>query len=181
MDTICHAPFPLHQIDSGTMEHRALFESTLPTGITNDFMVSTARHPAFAGAIAKLPLFYSFTRFWARLEPYCAIMLSSGPLFLSLVVKDYLLELPALPSATVQVIESARLRPYITDLESSTWHRKDTQALMWLGQRPWSWFLMGALGVVVGAYLVNLALLACFRAVRKVPAVSAGSKLAKLI
>lgn len=90
-------------------------------------------------------------------------MLSSGPLFLSLVVKDYLLQRTSLPSPTVTVIEPVNLNPYITDLESSTWHRADAQTLMWLGTRPWAWFTLGAIGVAAGLLVLNYLLLVIFR------------------
>ncbi|KAL1867139.1 hypothetical protein VTK73DRAFT_4333 [Phialemonium thermophilum] len=170
MDTLCKEPFPVDGI--GHDGPHALFKSTLPTGVTNDFMMSTARHPAFAVAISRLPVFYKITRLWARLEPYVAIMLSSGPLFLTLALKDFLLGESCLPSPAVQVIHFARLEPYITDLESSTWHRKDTKLLMWLGERPWSWFGLGAVGLVIGVYVFNRALLLLCKAPRRILSVA---------
>ncbi|UPK95937.1 hypothetical protein LCI18_006872 [Fusarium solani-melongenae] len=120
MDTVCHEPFPLHQIESDTLAHNFLFEATLPTGVTNDIMVSSARHPAFSSAIRILPVSYHITRFWARLVPYAAIMGSTGPLFISLAVAKYLYEEPLLPSPTVQVIHPSCLKPYISNLQTAT-------------------------------------------------------------
>lgn len=163
MDTYCNQTFPISEVEFGSSEHIALFKSTLPTGITNDFMLSTAGHPVFAVAISQLPFFYTVTRFWAKLQPYVNIMLSSGPLFLSLVVTDYLLQQPSIPSPTVQIIQPNSLDPYITDLESSTWHRADAQALMWLGKHPWTWFALGAISVTIGLIIVNCLLLSIFK------------------
>jgi mannosyltransferase OCH1-like enzyme len=167
MDTWCNETFPLDQIESDKTPHNALFKSTLPTGVTNDFMIASARHPAYAAAISKLPFYYRITRFWARLQPYCNIMISSGPMFLTLVVKDYLLEQPSVPSATVQVVNATQLAPYITDLESSTWHQSDAHVLMWLGTRPWTWFTLGALGVLAGLYVIDVTLLTICEAIRR--------------
>jgi mannosyltransferase OCH1-like enzyme len=181
MDTFCNETFPLHQIESDTTAHTAVFKSTLPTGVTNDFMISSARHPVYASIISKLPVFYTLTRFWARLQPYCNIMLSSGPLFLTLVVKDYLLEQPSLPSPTIHVVSVSELTPYITDLESSTWHKADAQALMWLGHRPWTWFTLGAAVVVACLWVFNHVLLLVWNPIqRRIPSVAYAVKLAKV-
>jgi mannosyltransferase OCH1-like enzyme len=181
MDTFCVSPFPLDVLDSDTTADLALFKSTLPTGITNDFMVSTARHPAFKLAIEQLPAYFQITRIWARLEPYCAIMISSGPFFITLVLKNYLLKLVSLPSPTVQVVTPPQLDPFITDLESSTWHRTDTQFIMWLGDRPWTWFALGGVGLCIGIYIFNFLLLRSYRILRNIPYATRNSKLAKLI
>lgn len=162
MDTQCNQTFPMQEVENDTSEHIAVFKSTSPTGVTNDLMIASARHPAFTMAVAQLPYYYAWTRPWAEYGPYINIMLSSGPLFISLVVKDYLLQQATLPSATVQVISPPNLDGYITDLESSTWHRADAQTLMWLGTRPWTWFTMGAIGTFFGLCLINYLLLAFY-------------------
>lgn len=127
----------------------------LPTGVTNDLLVTSARHPVYASAIAQLPVFNAITRAWARLQPHCAIMISAGPMFLTMAVKKYLLERSPLPSKAVGVVNATELAPFITDLESSTWHRADTTMLVWIGNRPWTWFSAGAIGLVVGLVLFN--------------------------
>lgn len=180
MDTVCKTAFPVKQLESGNELHQALFKATSPTGITNDFMISSARHPVYAAAIAKLPVFHRITRLWAKIEPYCAIMASAGPFFLTLVAKDYLLEQPSLPSPIIQVIKPSGLAPFITDLESSTWHQNDTQVLMWLGERPWAWYALGVLGLITSLYLLNQAILLVFRGLRKVPSATY-MKLSKLL
>lgn len=181
MDTICNESLPLQELESGPSEHVALFQSTLPTGVTNDLLVSSARHPAYATAISQLPFFHHLTRFWARLMPYCAIMMSSGPLFLSLMVKDYLIHQPSLPSPTVQVVDPDQLTPYITDLQSSTWHQADARALMWLGRRPWTWYTLGAMALMPILLIINTSALALYRAiVRRVSCGDVEEKLAKL-
>ncbi|CAK7269602.1 CSG1/SUR1-like protein [Sporothrix epigloea] len=163
MDTWCNQTFPIERIESqGSFQHRALFKSTLPTGITNDFMIASARHPAYAAAIAKLPMYNALTHFWARWQPYAVIMISAGPMFLTMVVKDYLMQQPSLPSLTVGVINATQLAPYITDLESGTWHQGDAKALMWIGTRPWTWFSMGAIGLIGGLFVVNRMLMWCY-------------------
>lgn len=90
-------------------------------------------------------------------------MVSAGPMFLTMVMKDYLLEQPSSLWRTIQVINATELAPYITDLESSTWHRADAKVLMWIGDRRWTWFGMGAIGLVAGLYVLNNVLMIVFK------------------
>ena len=145
----------MDQVERDASGHSSVFTPTLPAGVTNDFMISTAKHPAFKQAIRRLAAFYSITRFWARLQPYCNIMLSSGPLFLSLVLKDFLLNQPSLPSKAVHVVNTTVLEPYFVHLGSSSWHRTDAQALLWLGSRRRIWFALGMIGLVMGLCLMS--------------------------
>ncbi|KAJ6045006.1 uncharacterized protein N7446_003207 [Penicillium canescens] len=180
MDTWCNQSFPLHEIGLNTSTHYALFKSTVPTGVTNDFMITSARHPIYAKAIAKLPIFYAITHLWARWQPYCAIMISAGPMFLTLVIKEYLLEQPSLPSPLVGVINATELAPYITDMESGSWHRTDAQVLMWIGKRRWSWFFIGAVGLAAGLSIFHrLLTIMLDRVLRKVDFDSCNPKVAK--
>ncbi|KAJ5453416.1 uncharacterized protein N7458_004372 [Penicillium daleae] len=180
MDSWCNQTIPIHKLGAGNEADYALFKSTLPTGITNDLLVTSARHPVYAAAIAKLPLFNAITRPWARLQPYCAIMISAGPMFLTMVAKDYLLGQPSLPSKALGVINSSELVPYITDLESSTWHQSDAKVLMWIGRRPWTWFTMGTVGLAAGLYIINHLLIhLCKISFGKVPSDTYSVKLAK--
>ncbi|KAK2470061.1 hypothetical protein H9L39_18209, partial [Fusarium oxysporum f. sp. albedinis] len=110
-------------------------------------------------AIKLLPLSYSLTWWWAKLQPYAAIMSSTGPLFISLAVADYLYDQPSLPSPTVQVIPPAGLRPYISDLQTATWHGWDAHVLKWLADKPLVWFVLGTIFVVGGVYALNKFLL----------------------
>lgn len=159
---LCHQAFPINQIETN-LSHNSLFEATLPTGITNDIMISSARHPTFASAISRLPTFHQLTRLWARLQPYAAIMMSTGPLFITLATADYLYGVSSLPSPTVQVINSTDLRPYITDLQTATWHGGDTHVLKWLANKPLAWFVLGTVAVVGSIYALNKALLFIYR------------------
>lgn len=155
MDTVCHEEFPIHQIETNNVTHNCLFEGTLPTGVTNDIMISSARHPAFERATKLLPVSFRFTWWWAKMQPYAAIMSSTGPLFISLAVADYLYEQPSLPSPTVQVISPAGLKPYISDLQTATWHGWDAHVLKWLSNKPLVWFILGTVLLVGGLYTVN--------------------------
>lgn len=180
MDTWCNQSFPIHEIEFDNLTNYALFKSTVPTGVSNDFMIVSARHPVYAAAIAKLPIFHEITHLWARWQPYSAIMISAGPMFLTLVIKEYLLEQPSLPSPAVGIINATELAPFITDLEGGTWHRSDTQVVMWIGRRPWTWFLMGAIGLAAGLFIFHRSLMIILdRVLRKAKSGSCNPKLAK--
>lgn len=169
MDTRCNNTLPAQMMGSDQVKDYALFKPTRPTGVTNDLLVASPKHPIYKLAISKLPAFHSITRSWARLQPYCAIMISAGPLFLTMVVKEYLLEQHSLPSNTIGVVEEATLSPYITDLQSGTWHRADAKILMWMGERPWVWFALGTLVLVAGLYVIDRLMLLVYARFRGFP------------
>lgn len=179
MDTWCNKSIPIDKLGYDATGY-AVFKPTVPTGVTNDFMITSPRHPIYAAAIAKLPAYNSMTRAWARWQPYTAIMISAGPMFLTFVVKDYLLKQASLPSQMMGVVSKSELHPYITDLESGSWHRADAKFLMWLGTRPWTWFSMGAIALLIYLYVLNRMLMVAFEFLRrKVPYGLVNLKLAK--
>lgn len=180
MDTICNETIPLHLIEADGTPHHAVFKSTTPTGVSNDLLITSSHHPLFAAAIAKLLYFNDITHFWARFQPHVAVMMSAGPLFLTLTIKNYLLEQPSLPSSTVSVVNATELAPYITDLEDRSWHKGDTKTLMWIGDRPWVWFLLGAIGLVAGVYVLNYLMTKAFKGLSKLLSIT-DSKEAKII
>jgi hypothetical protein len=101
-------------------------------------------------------------------------------MFLTMVIKDYLLQQPSLPSPAVRVINATELAPYITDLEGGTWHRSDAQVVMWIGRRPWTWFLMGAIGLAAGLSIFHRVLMLILdRVLRKAESSHSNPKLAK--
>ena len=179
MDTLCNATIPLPQIEPD-VGHHAVFKSTRPTGISNDLLISSPRHPVFKAAIYELLMYNDITRLWAPWMPYVAIMISAGPFFLTMVAKNYLLAQPSLPSPTVQVINATALAPFITDLEGGSWHKGDTQALMWVGERPWIWFALGGIGLAAGLYVLNHVMLLAARGLGKRRSLAGYAKIAKL-
>jgi inositol phosphorylceramide mannosyltransferase catalytic subunit len=78
-----------------------------------------------------------------------------------MALKNYLLEQPFLPEQTVQIINATELEPYLTDFEGASWHHGDTKTLMWIGDRPWVWFMLGAICLGAGLYVVNQLMLKC--------------------
>lgn len=180
MDTLCNHTIPFNQIEAAGGSHFAVFKSTTPTGVSNDLMITTAHHPVFAAAITNLFFYNDITRFWANLLPHAAVMISAGPFFVSMVIKNYLLALPSLPTPTVQVINATELVPYITDLEGCSWHHGDTKTLMWVGDRPWVWFSLGAIGLAIGLHIINHFLMLAWKRFDKPAPVDDNLKVAKL-
>ncbi|KAK6463577.1 nucleotide-diphospho-sugar transferase [Scheffersomyces coipomensis] len=62
----------------------AFVRKTIPTGISNDVMGAVPRHPFFLKVLDSLQ---NYQRNW--LVPYITIMYSTGPLFLSVIWKQY--------------------------------------------------------------------------------------------
>ena len=58
MDTVCKAHIPFSDLEVDMERDLAIFKPHLPTGITNDVMIATARHPAYKKALDRIPLFY---------------------------------------------------------------------------------------------------------------------------
>lgn len=180
MDTICNHTIPLDQIEADGEPHHAVFKSTTPTGVSNDFMISSKHHPLLAAAIERLPFFVSITKSWSWILPHAAIMISAGPFFLSMVSKTYLLEQPTLGTTQLQVINATELEPYIIDLEASSWHHGDTKTLMWLGDRPWVWFVLIVVGVIIGCQVINWGLMKAWNRLNKLFAGTDEAKVVKL-
>ncbi|KAF5657691.1 SUR1-like protein [Fusarium heterosporum] len=162
MDTFCNNTIPLNQIESNGAKHHAVFKSTTPTGVSNDMMITSPNHPAFTKALSRIQIYNSIARPFTHILPHAAVMISSGPLFLTMALKNYLLEQPSLPENTMQVINATELEPYVVDFEGASWHHGDTQTLMWLSERPWIWYMLGAIGVCAGLYVINLLMLKCW-------------------
>ncbi|KAK7415063.1 CSG1/SUR1-like protein [Neonectria punicea] len=180
LDTWCNESIPYNQIENDAASHHAVFKSTTPTGVSNDLMITSAGHPLFTAVLSKLLYYNDITKLWARWLPYGAIMIGSGPFFVSMVIKNYLLEQPSLPEMTVKVVNATELLPYMTDLESASWHKGDAQALMWLGDKQWIWFGLGAIGMAIVLHLINLVLLRAWRGFDKPQSNAENLKVAKL-
>ncbi|RSL60256.1 hypothetical protein CEP53_005509 [Fusarium sp. AF-6] len=180
MDTNCNHTIPFEQLEADGETHHAVFKSTTPTGVSNDLMISSAGHPVLLATISKLLYYNDITRPWAKLLPHAAIMIGSGPFFLSMIIKNWLLDQPSLPTPAIQVINATELAPYITDLEGSSWHHGDTKTLMWVGDRPWVWFSLGAIGLVLGLNVINYLILQSCKGVSKLVSVTDEMKNVKL-
>ncbi|MCJ1227071.1 hypothetical protein MMC12_003726 [Toensbergia leucococca] len=67
------------------LSYPAWLHRTIPTGISNDAMGATPQHPFFLRVIDSLQ---SYNKNWQL--PYVTVMYSTGPLFLSVIWKEYM-------------------------------------------------------------------------------------------
>jgi hypothetical protein len=78
-----------HRRLDGLRTYSAWLRGTTPIGISNDSMGTAPNHPFYLRVIKRLE---RYARNW-RL-PYLTVMLSTGPLFLSIMWKEYLMSSP---------------------------------------------------------------------------------------
>ena len=106
----------------------AFVRKTLPTGISNDVMGSIPNHPFFIKATNMLK---AYQINW--LVPYITIMFSTGPLFLSVVWKQYIRwGNPA--SAVVRILMPNDYKnnenSFFQISKGSSWHNDDAAVLL---------------------------------------------------
>ena len=142
---------------------------THPTGISNDAMGATPRHPFFLLVIESL---IPYNRDWAL--PYITVMGSTGPLFLSVVWQEYkrgrgrsVTEIPGLAGNNAAAStgvgrwdgrEEGRVRVLMPDEYNrmpwsffkwhggSSWHGSDARLIFWMGRH---WIVLTASGFLV--------------------------------
>lgn len=103
----------------------AFVRKTIPTGISNDVMGSVPRHPFFIKAMDSLK---NYKRNW--LVPYITIMYSTGPLFLSVIWKQYKRwGVPEAGKVRILLPEDYKTHTYsfFTIAQGSSWHMDDAK------------------------------------------------------
>ncbi|KAK9470700.1 nucleotide-diphospho-sugar transferase [Dipodascopsis tothii] len=118
-----------------------------PTGISNSVMGSTRNHPFFLRVLLELK---KYTIDWQ--VPYITVMYATGPLFLSVVWKQYK------HWATNHAEQVWILMPndaendstFFFDLHGSSWHEDDAKWIMYLGVH---WLFFTIIGFVVAAVI----------------------------
>lgn len=144
------------------LSYHAFLRRTVPTGISNDVMGATPRHPFFLRVIESLQ---GGNRKWVL--PYITIMASTGPLFLSVVWKKWMGEHADLQAQSQNLQDSAstiltewkgRVRVLMPDeykghtwsffeiYKGDSWHGRDAQLIFWMGK---NWMLLTAAGTVI--------------------------------
>ncbi|AOA60439.1 Mannosylinositol phosphorylceramide synthase catalytic subunit [Komagataella phaffii CBS 7435] len=127
----------------------AFVRKTTPSGISNDVMGSVPRHPFFIKTIKSLE---SYNRNW--LVPYITIMYSTGPLFLSVIWKQY--KRWGVPeSGVVRILQPADYKSgpnaFFNITEGSSWHLGDAKFIKSLADH------IGT--AVIGGFLIAIAIL----------------------
>ena len=123
---------------------------TDPTGISNDGMGATPRHPFFLYVIEQLQ---NYDRSWVL--PYLTIMSTTGPLFLSVVWKRYM-DLHAKKgedwNGRVRILTfdqyAQQDESFFNMWGGSSWHGDDAKFFLWLGDH---WLMTTLIGVSIGA------------------------------
>lgn len=128
----------------------AFVRKTIPTGISNDVMGSVPNHPFFLKAMESL---HKYQRNW--LVPYITIMISTGPLFLSVVWKQY--KRWGIPEAgKVRVLMPENYKGYqysfFAIAPGSSWHMSDANFIKSLANH--------LVLAVIGGFCIALAILA---------------------
>lgn len=132
---------------------------TIPTGISNDAMGSVKNHPFFAKTIKSLK---HYQRNW--LMGYITVMYSTGPLFLSVIWKEYLWD--TRPSEEhVRILMPSEYKghdwSFFNITKGSSWHGKDAQTIFWMGQH---WLLLTVVGFSTAGVLGFCIWAMCIRA-----------------
>ncbi|VDB86338.1 Bgt-1620 [Blumeria graminis f. sp. tritici] len=130
----------------------AWLRRTVPTGISNDAMGSVPQHPFFLKAINSLQ---TYQRNWGA--PYLSVMYSTGPLFLSVLWKEYMHGYrPAEEHVRILTLNNYKGFPesFFNVTKGNSWHREDAKAVLWMGKH---WMLLTVSGfaaaIVIGSFL----------------------------
>ncbi|MCJ1351140.1 MAG: hypothetical protein MMC33_001122 [Icmadophila ericetorum] len=127
----------------------AFLHRTIPTGISNDVMGSIPEHPFFLRVINSLEY---YDRNW--ILPYITVMYSTGPLFLSVIWKQYINVAGNSGDAAglqrVRVLSRADYADYdwsfFKVVKGSSWHEDDAGLIFWMGSH---WVFLTAVGFLI--------------------------------
>ncbi|CAI7659902.1 unnamed protein product [Penicillium glandicola] len=114
------------------LAYPAWVRRTAPTGISNDAMGSVPQHPFFLRTIEVLQ---QYDRHW--LLPYITVMYSTGPLFLSVIWKEYMRDMPSEAGRVRILMQDEYNRfswSFFTHHRGNSWHGKDARLIFWMGE-----------------------------------------------
>ncbi|ODV57868.1 mannosylinositol phosphorylceramide synthase catalytic subunit SUR1 [Ascoidea rubescens DSM 1968] len=128
----------------------AFVRKTTPTGVSNDVMGSVPKHPFFLKVLDNLQ---KYDRNW--LIPYLTIMYSTGPLFLSVIWKQY--KRWGVPeNGVVKILQPADYKKHTYSFfiisEGSSWHLDDAKFIKSLGNHIPACVVLGFLIAFVVFY-----------------------------
>ncbi|KAJ5770680.1 uncharacterized protein N7511_002731 [Penicillium nucicola] len=116
------------------LTYPAWVRRTVPTGISNDAMGSIPQHPFFLHVIKTLQ---QYERHW--LLPYITIMYSTGPLFLSVIWKEYMQDHPSESNRVRVLMQGDYMKnswSFFLHHTGNSWHGNDAHLIFWMG-RHW--------------------------------------------
>ncbi|SCV03182.1 LAME_0H08372g1_1 [Lachancea meyersii CBS 8951] len=119
----------------------AFVRKTSPTGISNDVMGSVPRHPFFQKVIESLK---KYDRNW--FVPYITIMFSTGPLFVSVIWKQY--KRWGVPeNGVVRILQPADYKKHTYSFfsisQGSSWHLDDANFIKSLAHHILACVILG--------------------------------------
>ncbi|KAJ5217079.1 nucleotide-diphospho-sugar transferase [Penicillium chermesinum] len=130
------------------LAYPAWLRRTMPTGISNDVMGSVPQHPFFLRVIKVLQ---QYDHQWGL--PYITIMYSTGPLFLSVLWKEYIQDSPS-DMSRIRILMPEEYQKYtwsfFTHHTGNSWHGKDARLIFWMGQH---WQFLTFCGVSLAAFV----------------------------
>ncbi|KAI9847834.1 MAG: hypothetical protein M1837_001727 [Sclerophora amabilis] len=133
------------------LSYPAWVRRTVPTGISNDVLGAVPQHPFFLRVIESLQ---NYNHNWQ--VPYITVMYSTGPLFLSVVWKEYIRWGINNEQGRVRILMPDHYNKhswsFFTHHRGNSWHGKDAKLIFWMGRH---WMLITTLGFVF-AGLVGL-------------------------
>ncbi|RKF62994.1 Mannosyl phosphorylinositol ceramide synthase CSH1 [Erysiphe neolycopersici] len=122
----------------------AWLRRTVPTGISNDVMGSMPNHPFFLKTIQSLK---AYQHYWGT--PYISVMYSTGPLYLSVLWKEYMRDVhPAEEQVRILMPSDYQgfEQSFFNISKGNSWHGKDARTIFWMGRH---WMLLTIVGFVV--------------------------------
>ena len=128
---------------------------TDPTGISNDVMGSRPNHPFWEYVLENLE---RYNRNW--LLPYVTVMYSTGPLFLSVMWKQWIASGRNAGDGRIRILKQAEFNKhawsFFNSFAGSSWHAGDAVLFLWV-QENWlmtvSWILIPGLVLVLAWWL----------------------------
>jgi mannosyltransferase OCH1-like enzyme len=129
MDNGCSQSFDslinvLEAIDPESI-HLTAFPRTNPVGVSNGFMISTKGHPLFKILISRLSLFNH-----NYLIDYLTVMLSAGPLYLS--INEFYFDKSSTQSAIRVIDEIVYSSIYTWHTPGNSWHGRDARIILYI-------------------------------------------------
>jgi mannosyltransferase OCH1-like enzyme len=129
MDNGCRQSFEsliniLETIDPESI-HLAAYPRTSPIGVSNGFMITTKGHPLFKILTSRLPIFNH-----NYLINYLTVMLSAGPLYLSL--NDFYFDKSSTQSSIRIIDEIVYSSLYTWHTPGNSWHGRDARIILYI-------------------------------------------------
>ncbi|KAL4742965.1 hypothetical protein BDV11DRAFT_202203 [Aspergillus similis] len=128
------------------LAYPAWVRRTVPTGISNDVMGSVPQHSFFLRVIKSLQ---RYDRHW--LLPYITVMYSTGPLFLSVIWKEYIQGYRS-EMNRVRILMPDEYKKhtwsFFTHYIGNSWHGKDARLMFWMSKH---WLFLTFCGFLLAA------------------------------